>query len=575
MPRLRHVLYPLLALLVIFAFAGLPTALAAAVQPAAAPPDPFGIFVYDHANLKGAPEMASVGANWLAINLIWSQVERNKGTYRWANYDNTFRRAAEMGYRVIVTVTGNPAWAAPTKCGPVTDVPALVEFMRRAVGRYSVAPYNVIYYSMYNEPDNADTTYDLGGCWGHANANDPRPAAEPLAYAAMLKQVYPAVKAVNPNAKIVFGGLAYDLFISMDVDGRFDPYFFDDVIKSDRGNAGPYFDILNFHYYYAFAFRWFSDDNNPHNDGVIGKANYLRQEYSNLTGGAPAKPIILTEVGSPSDGPPEDEQDYSPERQARNVIKEMARATAAGLPIIIWYQAVDLPADRWKYGLMHPNLNPKPGYTSYQILTRELSGFSAVQPRLLLGPAVEGYDFTVRGGTKTALWQVQGNGAWLQLKIAGPGGSVRIVDKAGGVSFSTDGAAGDPDGRNGFVPVWVDSSPRIVEDLSIATQTPTVTPTATLTPTATPTATATRTPTPTPTPTRTPTPTATRTPTRTPTATRTPTQSPTPTLTSTPTLTPTGSLTPTPTATATPTASPTLPPRLLYLPSIQRAATSP
>ena len=531
MPRLRYALYSLLVLLVIVALAWLPTTLAAAgVQPTAAASDPFGIFVFDHTNLRGAPEMASVGANWLAINLIWSQVERNKGVYRWANYDETFRRAAEMGYRVIVTVTGNPSWAAPIDCGPVTDLPALVEFMRRAVGRYSFPPYNVMHYSMYNEPDNADTSHDLGGCWGHANANDPRPAPEPMAYANMLRQVYPAVKAVNPNAKIVFGGMAYDLFISMDVDGRFDPYFFDDVIKTDRGNAGPYFDILNFHYYYPFAFRWFSDDSNPHNDGVIGKANYLRQEYSNLTGGAPAKPIILTEVGSPSDGPPEDKQDYSLERQARNVIKEMVRATAAGLPIIIWYQAVDLPVDRWKYGLMHPNLTPKPGYTSYQILSHELSGFSAVQPRLLLGPAVEGYDFSVRGGTKTALWQVQGDGAWLQLKISQPGGSVRIVDKAGGVSFSTDGAVGDPDGRNGFVPVWVDSSPRIVEDLSIATQTPTITPTATLTPT--------------------------------------PTLTPTGSRTATPTATPTPTLTPTPTATPTPSV------RTLYLPSILRAAAS-
>ena len=91
--------------------------------------------------------------------------------------------------------------------------------------------------------------------------------------------------------------------------------------------------------------------------------------------------------------------------------------------------------------------------------------------------------------------------------------------------------------------------------VTVATPTPTNTPTATVTatntPTTTPTSTNTPTRTPTATPTRTKTPT--NTPTNTPTATPTRTNTPTPTPTNTPTATPTHTPTSTPTATSTPT----------------------
>jgi hypothetical protein len=105
------------------------------------------------------------------------------------------------------------------------------------------------------------------------------------------------------------------------------------------------------------------------------------------------------------------------------------------------------------------------------------------------------------------------------------------------------------------------SSPGQQSVATVATNTPTDTPTntATNTPTDTPTNTPTNTPTDTATPTPTNTPTNTPTDTPTPTPTNTPTDTPTPTPTNTPTdtPTPTPTNTPTPTPTNTPTPTPT------------------
>ena len=511
------------------------------------PADPFGIYVHERETLRGGAEMAAAGARWLSVFISWDMIEATKGSYDWSFTDVVLAKAAAQGYQMMVTVTGNPGWAAQNWCGPVDDLPALAEFMRRAVARYSAPPYNVLHWSLYNEPDSFDPAAGLGGCWGLPY---PRPTPLPpklggAAYGNMLKAVYPAVKQANPEALLALGALAYDYF--PEDGGTFDPYFFDELLKS---GANKYFDMLNFHYYYAFAFRWDAAFDGRYNDGVIGKAMWLRQEYSNFTGESP-KPMLLSELGSPSGvspRPPGDTQPYSEERQANDVIKEMTRSMAANLSPIIWHLAADPPGWPYQYGLIRIDDTKKPGYYSYQTFTREMAGSSYVghgDPNIA---SVESYDFLVKGRLQTVLWQTQGNGGKIALKTNVVGGTLRAVERFGTYIDYKDGGPQDDNPSPKYVNVYIDAKPRIVEDLSMATYTPTVTPTRTPTPTAT------VTPTPTETHTATPSPSAT------PTATASPTHTPTST------ITPTGSLTFTPTATPTGTPTATLTVQHLYLP---------
>ena len=386
----------------------------------------------------------------------------------------------------------------------------------------------MLYWALYNEPDNADPVgYNwLGGCWGRSHPNS-LPGAGGAAYANMLKVAYPAIKAGNPNAKVVLGGLAYENWWQPETGGNgpFDLYFLDDLLTA---GGRDYFDIINFHYYPPWAWIW-NDPNDRYASDIIGKALYIRNQIGN-------KPILCSEVGLPTSGPASDTEPYSDERTARYVIQANVRAMSIAMPLIIWLQAVD---EAWlgrTYGLLRSDLSPKPAYFAYRTLNRELTNARFLNARRDFPVSIEGYDFDVAGRKKTVLWTTSEFGGNQPLRISAAGGSLRVVDKLGNETLYVDGGAGDTDGaRNRWINVYIDASPRFVEDLGLATATPSPPPPPPPPPTAT--STAAPTSTPSPLPTNTPTSRPTATPTHRPTNTSTP--HPTATLMLAPSPTPT------------------------------------
>lgn len=508
------------------------------------PSAPFGIWVSTNGTAHGGVEMYAAGARYTNIYLTWSAIESSPGVYNWAATDAMLAQAAAQGYQTILTLWQNPAWAADTVCGPIraAHLPTFAAFLRAAVARYSAPPYNVLMWALYNEPDNGNALDNTGACWGRTHPNHAAGAGG-AAYANMLSYAYPAIKAGNPRAQVLLGGIANDFWYPS-WGGPFDKTFLPEMLAA---GGARYFDIINFHYYPAFASSWNTGDRYTSN--IYGKAKAIQDKVAEASGGA-RKPVICTEVGRPTSGPPGDALPYSHELTARYVIQAFVRAMSFGMESVIWFMAADSDSMPHKYGLMRSDLTPKPAYYAYRTLTNELRGATFVAARYDWPAHIEGYDFTWQGRRKTAVWTLTETPDSLSYAVAQPGAGLRLVSKSGAVQVVNDGGAGDGDGAaNGFVLITVDASPLIVENLPGATATPTPTPTRT--PTVTPTPTSTRTPT------LTPTATATHTPTVTPTATRTPTATPSPTPTSTATPTLTATMTPTPTATPTATPSPT------------------
>ncbi len=493
------------------------------------PSDPFGVFTYEAGNrLAGGAELAGLGAQWANVRLHWADVESSPGVYDWSTYDTFFANAASHGFQLMVVVDRNPDWAADTHCGPIRSehLPTLANFLTAAVARYSVPPYNILHWAMYNEPDNADSgsTYAnwLGGCWGDANYPSRAPGAGGAAYANMLSYAYPAIKAGNPNAQVVLGALAYDWFVGPE-NGPFDPAFLDDLLAA---GGGAYFDIIDFHYYPAFSYRWNDDSNgfDRYNRGIAFKARWIQNEVKRATG--ELKPIMCSEAGLSSTSPYGELRDES---QARFVLQVFVRSIYAGIHPLLWFEGVDEPwlnGNLATMGLFDRNLQPKLSATVYKVMVRELSGARFLRPRDDLYLRFEGYDFDVNGRRKTVLWHSTFDAVeMLPLAISQPGGTMRVVEKTGEEFFVVDGSVNDRDGKlDGYVGVDITGSPRYFEDLSMPTYTPTPTITPTYTPTLSPTPT--DTPIPTDTPTLTPTPTITSTPTRRPT--KTPTATPIP-----------------------------------------------
>ncbi|WP_420627293.1 hypothetical protein [Candidatus Leptofilum sp.] len=277
-------------------------------------------------------------ASWVRVEISWATVEPTQETppvYQWGNLDNNLSAARpDMGgLNVIATVNGAPAWAAAEATGPITpdNYEDFANFMGALVERYDGdgiddAPGSpvVLYWEMYNEPDSNSDTSDPNFLppvsWGDHGDE----------YAFMLEEIYPAVKAANPHAQVVFGGIAYDYFKSNG--GKFVDSFLTDVLEE---GGGDYFDVMNFHSYPAFYPRWTTNQG----PGLLEKANALRDILASYE---LDKPFIVTETGWHDNNAPGPIIPGSPQIQARYVVALLTQGMAAELDVVIWWLLYDI-----------------------------------------------------------------------------------------------------------------------------------------------------------------------------------------------------------------------------------------
>jgi len=313
--------------------------------------------------------MIGSGSSLIRVPIAWYIIQpTEQSPYNWNSAD-TFTQAARPdngGMKLIVTISGNPDWAADSRNGPLYEpigVDRYVDFIAAAAERYDGDGYNdapgspvVNYWEIYNEPDRGlgnDGPSKRG--WGDDGDK----------YASLLEVIYPAVNAANPEAMIVMGGLAYDWF--EDQGGPFVREFLDRVL--DAG-GGDFFDVMNYHVYPYFWNNWTS----PQSPGLLEKTFFIKNKLASY--GYPDKPSLITEAGWHSNDLPG--VPSSPEIQARYVVEMFTQAIAAGSETMVWWQLHD-PTDAWPYrnGLItnvdNPSpLEPKPSYLAFQTAVKEI-----------------------------------------------------------------------------------------------------------------------------------------------------------------------------------------------------------
>ncbi|MFH0793469.1 MAG: sugar-binding protein, partial [bacterium] len=226
----------------------------------------------------------------------------------------------------------------------------------------------VRYFELWNEP-NAD------GFW--------RPRNDPKAYAALVKEAYPAIKRGNPAA-VVCG-------ISLSGMSR-------EWIKAalDAG-AYDFMDVVSVHPY--------SHPRSAEENGTFDQLEEIRTLMKNH--GAP-KPVWFTEIGWPTNlggGISEDVQ-------ARFLSRiYLLSFTKPYLETVFWYWlGPDGPDANWaedRFGLLHQDFSLKPSALAYHTMTRLLRDKSFVEERPL---AQKCHDLVFRGRSETlhALWCEKG-----------------------------------------------------------------------------------------------------------------------------------------------------------------------
>jgi hypothetical protein len=329
---------------------------------------------------NGAPEgspyyqpLANSGATWVRMPLRWRLVEPSNTTpdqYQWGHADVQLSLAVQRCLPLMVTLGDNPAWASTLGEGYLNkvNVSELAEFMGALAERYDGdgvqdAPGSpkVLYYELYNEPDVGAAS--ISERWGD----------QPEKYAEMLKVVYPAIKAANPQAQVVFGGIAYDYFTDQDPtnpqnNGPFVRTFFAKVLMN---GGGPYFDIMNFHFYPLFGLNWMDD---PPRDGpgLVEKTEAVRaiMRAHNVN-----KPVIITEAGWHNNATIPHGDDTL---QVRYVLQLYAQAKAAGVPMLAWWPFSDAGGSyTYNSGLVTQaigdSVTMKAAYYAYGVFARELA----------------------------------------------------------------------------------------------------------------------------------------------------------------------------------------------------------
>jgi hypothetical protein len=312
-------------------------------------------------------------------------------------------------------------------CGAIKPdkLEAFGNFMYDLVSRYSPPPYNVKYWELWNEPDVAPELaaimYDGNipfGCWG--DTSDPYYGGG--YYAEMLlKAVYPRIKAADPQAQVLVGGLLLDcdpsICIWLGHDDR-PPKFLEGIL---RNNGGAYFDGVGYHVYDTYQgtlgqfslWTWNSAWNTT-GSATIAKAHFIKQvlDTYHISG----KFIMNTEIaivcGGFEDPPGQSPCDSEPtstfeQTKAYYVAQVYSAAIAEGLRANIWYSVLG-----WRNSGLLTSSGASPAYDSYQFARSELINASfmgdinSVDTGGVSG--VKGYKFNRGDRTIWLLWSLDG-----------------------------------------------------------------------------------------------------------------------------------------------------------------------
>ena len=259
--------------------------------------------------------------------------------------DRVIQLCEERGITPLITLWLTPGWANGNlgERALPTDPADYARAAHWAADRYAG---RVLGWEVWNEPNSAD--FLVG--------------ASPDGYTQLLRAAYPALRAGDPAAPVVFGGVQYN----------------DDdwLARAYAAGAKDSFDVMATHPYPAIA------DQSPDvpDDGTIWVLNHAAAVHRLMAEHGDAdKPIWFTEVGWSTHhhnppGTPNYALGVSEATQARYLTRtvDLITTTMPYVTAVYWYAERDTPSHT--YGLLRQDLSPKPSLSaaSSALHTRDL-----------------------------------------------------------------------------------------------------------------------------------------------------------------------------------------------------------
>lgn len=162
---------------------------------------------------KNLELMRQADVAWVRCDFYWDTVENPQGTWHFDHLERVLDQTEARGLNLLVILGYTVPWARP-----VCDHPEpWLEYVRRTVSHFKD---RVKHWEIWNEQN-------LKSFW----VADP----DPKAYAQFLRITYKTIKEIDPEAVVVYGGLA--------------GVPFDYCEKTLQAGAGRHFDVMNIHPY--------------------------------------------------------------------------------------------------------------------------------------------------------------------------------------------------------------------------------------------------------------------------------------------------------------------------------------
>jgi polysaccharide biosynthesis protein PslG len=332
------------------------------------------------------PMLKQAGVRWLRAFYEWQTIQPKQGHWSFTLPDRLVANARENDIHVIGILAYLAPWASAdgsTRSFPIKDLNFWRDYVSGLVERYHS---EIKYWEVWNE---------FNGSFAQNGT--------PKMYAELVREASLAAKRIDPSAKI---GLSV---------ANFDVNFIDAAIKA---GASGYFDYICVHPYEVLS--RLSDQGEP---AFLNMTATLRdmlkanQQPDDI-------PLWITEIGSRAAVGPNATLDNA---QAILLAKAYLLSIAAGFKRVFWFEARG-PAysDEMDFGLIRPDLSPRPSYDALKTLTAALGPEPTPAGWLDLGDGGYGFLFNAKPTPLLAAWSP----AKREINITFDS-NVRLLDLAG------------------------------------------------------------------------------------------------------------------------------------------------
>lgn len=294
-------------------------------------PEGLGVNIhFTGAPAKDLDMLAAGGFRFIRMDFPWAGVEREKGVYDFAPYDELTAALAARGIRPLYILDyGNKLYESANS---VVTEPGRQAFARFAAAAAAHFKGHGIIWELWNEPNG-------GNFWTNP---------DPKAYMALAKVVFPAIRAADPQAHCI-GPATSGVDLSY-------------IRVCGQEGLFQLVDAVSVHPY---------RDSPP--ETAAADLLRLRAMICQFAPDRPDLPIISGEWGYSSAWP-----GVSADRQGLYLARAFLSNLSLGVPLSIWYDWHDDGPDpkesEHHFGTVTLDYQPKPAYQAMRTLTEALKG---------------------------------------------------------------------------------------------------------------------------------------------------------------------------------------------------------